>query len=153
MADIGSTSRSVRLWNDGSFSTLHDDGDILDASDMGWSDYKLCLGDLVALIDPVIPKSGLRGVFEECAGYARGELVWIGKSERRPLALLHEEIHSGSEVRPFVVTQGVVVGRMASKLDLMSIDSLASLAMENNIATIQVRCSLEPRLHLSLIHI
>ena len=40
-----------------------------------------------------------------------------------------------------------MVGRMASKLDLMSIDSLASLAMENNIATIQVRCSLEPRLH------
>ena len=147
LADIGSASRSVRLWNDGSFSTLHDDGDILDASDMGWSDYKLCLGDLVALIDPVIPKSGLGGVFEECAGYARGELVWIGKSERRPLALLHEEIHSGSEVRPFVVAQGVVVGRMASKLDLMSIDSLASLAMENNIATIQVRCSLEPRLH------
>ena len=29
----------------------------------------------------------------------------------------------------------------------MSIDSLASLAMENDIATIRVRCSLEPRLH------
>ena len=35
---------------------------------------------------------------------------------------LHEEIHSGSEVRPFVVTQGVY-RKDGIQVDLMSIDS------------------------------
>ena len=147
LANVGSVSRAVRLWNNGSFSTLIDNGNELDSFDMGWSDYKLCTGDLVALIDPVVPKSGLRGVFEKYAGYAPGELVWIGKSERRPLALLQDGVQSESEVRPFVVAQGVVVGRFPSKLDLMSVDSLAALAMKNGVGTIQIRCSSEPRLH------
>ncbi len=147
LAHTPSVSKSVRLYNDGSFSVLHAREEELDSEDSGWPNYEVMEGDTVALVDPVVTKSRLRGVFEDRLGYNRGELIWAKKSDRRPLVVLREEIRPGSEARPFVMAQGKAVGRLESDLSMMSIDSLAALAMENGISNIQIRCSCEPQLH------
>ena len=147
LAHTPSVSKSVRLYNDGSFSVLHAREEELDSEDSGWANYEVMEGDTVALVDPVVTKSRLRGVFEDRLGYNRGELIWAKKSDRRPLVVLREEIRPESEARPFVMAQGKAVGRLESDLSMMSIDSLAALAMENGISNIQIRCSCEPQLH------
>ena len=143
----GIVARCVRLSGDGRWTVLSGKNTELDISDSDWPSVKLDQGDVVALIDPVVNMSGLKDVF---GGYASSEgnsLTWIRKSDRRPLVRLFRPILQNSEMKPFVQIQGAVLEEINAEIGLMLIDQIASIAMANNIASVQLRCSCDPKLH------
>ncbi|MED5267256.1 MAG: class I SAM-dependent methyltransferase, partial [Candidatus Thermoplasmatota archaeon] len=76
--------RCVRLHRDGSFDALSGKAGDYHAE---WVDIDPVVGEILALVDPVVTQSGLRIAYEKGAGQ-EGRVKWVHDSDRRPMAIL-----------------------------------------------------------------
>ena len=139
--------RCVRLHRDGSFDVLSGKPD---ANDVEWLCIDPDVGEILALIDPVVVQSGLQVAYEMGADQ-EGEVRWVHESERRPMAVLNEELGVHCTSRAFTSVHGRVQELIKGSLDLMIVDSLASSAMRYGLSKVQIRCACDPELHTKIV--
>lgn len=138
--------RCIRLHRDGSFDVLSGK---MPVHDIEWLNIDPVVGDILALIDPVVIQSDLREAYEIGAGQ-EGEVKWVHDSDRRPMAILNEGLQVGCTSRAFTSIQGRVEERIEGSLNLMMIDSLAATAMRYGLSKIQIRCACDPKMHTKI---
>ena len=138
--------RCIRLHRDGSFDVLSGK---MPVHDIEWLNIDPVVGDILALIDPVVIQSDLREAYEIGAGQ-EGEVKWVHDSDRRPMAILNEGLQVGCTSRAFTSIQGRVEERIEGSLNLMTIDSLAATAMRYGLSKIQIRCACDPKMHTKI---
>ena len=139
--------RCIRLHRDGSFDVLSGK---MEAGDVEWLDIDPVVGEILALIDPVVIQSGLRVAYEMGAGQ-EGEVRWVHDSDRRPMAILNEELRVDCTSRAFTPIHGRVEERIKGSLDLMMVDSLAASAMRYGLSKVQIRCACDPEMHTKIV--
>ncbi len=139
--------RCIRLHRDGSFDVLSGK---LESDDNDWLDTDPVIGEILALIDPVVIQSGLRTAYEMGADQ-EGEIRWVHDSDRRPMAILNEELQIDCTSRAFTPIHGRVEERIEGSLDLMMVDSLASSAMKYGLSKVQIRCACDPEMHTKVV--
>lgn len=147
LAQKDGETRCVRLHRDGSFDSLS--GKVR-ANPVKWLDFDPVIGEILALVDPVVIQSGLNVAYEVGAGQ-EGEVKWVQNSDRRPMAILDEELPISCISRAFTQICGRVEERIEGPLDLMMLDSLASSAMKHGLSNVQIRCACDPQLHTNIV--
>ncbi len=139
--------RCIRLHRDGSFDVL---SGRMAVNYVEWLDIEPVVGEILALIDPVVIRSGLRLAYEIGAGQ-EGEVKWVHDSDRRPMAILNEELQVGCSSRAFTSIHGRVEERIEGSLNLMMIDMLAASAMKYGLSKVQIRCACDPGMHTKIV--
>ena len=117
---------------------------------MKWLDFDPVIGEILALVDPVVIQSGLNVAYEVGAGQ-EDEVKWVQNSDRRPMAILDKELPISCISRAFTQICGRVEERIEGPLDLMMLDSLASSAMKHGLSNVQIRCACDPQLHTNIV--
>ena len=140
--------RCIRLHRDGSFDVLSGK---MGVNDIEWLNIDPVVGEILALIDPVVIRSGLRVAYEIGAGQ-EGEVKWVHDSDRRPMAILNEGLQVGCTSRAFTSIHGRVEERIKGSLNLMMIDSLAASAMKYGLSRVQIRCACDPKMHTKIVN-
>lgn len=140
--------RCIRLHRDGSFDVL---SGRMGVNDIEWLNIDPVVGEILALIDPVVIRSGLRVAYEIGAGQ-EGEVKWVHDSDRRPMAILNEGLQVGCTSRAFTSIHGRVEERIKGSLNLMMIDSLAASAMRYGLSRVQIRCACDPKMHTKIVN-
>ena len=140
--------RCIRLHRDGSFDVL---SGRMGVNDIEWLNIDPTVGEILALIDPVVIRSGLRVAYEIGAGQ-EGEIKWVHDSDRRPMAILNEELQGDCTSRAFTSIHGRVEERIEGSLNLMMIDSLAASAMRYGLSGVQIRCACDPKMHTKIVN-
>ena len=140
--------RCIRLHRDGSFDVLSGK---MGVNDIEWLNIDPVVGEILALIDPVVIRSGLQVAYEIGAGQ-ESEVKWVHDSDRRPMAILNEGLQVGCTSRAFTSIHGRVEERIKGSLNLMMIDSLAATAMRYGLSKIQIRCACDPKMHTKIVN-
>lgn len=140
--------RCIRLHRDGSFDVLSGK---MGVNDIEWLNIDPVVGEILALIDPVVIRSGLRVAYEIGAGQ-EGEVKWVHDSDRRPMAILNEGLQVGCTSRAFTSIHGRVEERIKGSLNLMMVDSLAASAMRYGLSRVQIRCACDPKMHTKIVN-
>jgi hypothetical protein len=140
--------RCIRLHRDGSFDVL---SGRMGVNDIEWLNIDPVVGEILALIDPVVIRSGLRVAYEIGAGQ-EGEVKWVHDSDRRPMAILNEGLQVGCTSRAFTSIHGRVEERIKGSLSLMMVDSLAASAMRYGLSRVQIRCACDPKMHTKIVN-
>lgn len=140
--------RCIRLHRDGSFDVL---SGRMGVNDIEWLNIDPVVGEILALIDPVVIRSGLLVAYEIGAGQ-EGEVKWVHDSDRRPMAILNEGLQVGCTSRAFTSIHGRVEERIKGSLNLMMIDSLAASAMRYGLSRVQIRCACDPKMHTKIVN-
>ena len=140
--------RCIRLHRDGSFDVL---SGRMGVNDIEWLNIDPVVGEILALIDPVVIRSGLRVAYEIGAGQ-EGEVKWVHDSDRRPMAILNEGLQVGCTSRAFTSIHGRVEERIKGSLNLMMVDSLAASAMRYGLSRVQIRCACDPKMHTKIVN-
>ena len=140
--------RCIRLHRDGSFDVLSGK---MGVNDIEWLNIDPVVGEILALIDPVVIRSGLRVAYEIGAGQ-EGEVKWVHDSDRRPMAILNEGLQVGCTSRAFTSIHGRVEERIKGSLNLMMVDSLAASAMKYGLSRVQIRCACDPKMHTKIVN-
>ena len=140
--------RCIRLHRDGSFDVL---SGRMGVNDIEWLNIDPVVGEILALIDPVVIRSGLRVAYEIGAGQ-EGEIKWVHDSDRRPMAILNEGLQVGCTSRAFTSIHGRVEERIKGSLNLMMVDSLAASAMRYGLSRVQIRCACDPKMHTKIVN-
>ena len=140
--------RCIRLHRDGSFDVL---SGRMGVNEIEWLNIDPVVGEILALIDPVVIRSGLRVAYEIGAGQ-EGEVKWVHDSDRRPMAILNEGLQVGCTSRAFTSIHGRVEERIKGSLNLMMIDSLAASAMRYGLSRVQIRCACDPKMHTKIVN-
>ncbi|MGB0628807.1 MAG: hypothetical protein ACPGN8_05970 [Candidatus Thalassarchaeaceae archaeon] len=140
--------RCIRLHRDGSFDVL---SGRMGVNDIEWLNIDPVVGEILALIDPVVIRSGLRVAYEIGAGQ-EGEVKWVHDSDRRPMAILNEGLQVDCTSRAFTSIHGRVEERIKGSLNLMMIDSLAASAMRYGLSRVQIRCACDPKMHTKIVN-
>ncbi|DAC43244.1 MAG TPA: hypothetical protein HA247_04410 [Candidatus Thalassarchaeaceae archaeon] len=140
--------RCVRLHRDGSFDALSGKAGDYHAE---WVDIDPVVGEILALVDPVVTQSGLRMAYEKGAGQG-GRVKWVHDSDRRPMAILDEELPINCTSRAFTPIHGRVEERIEGSLNLMMLDSLAASAMRCGLSKVQIRCACDPKMHTKIVN-
>ena len=140
--------RCIRLHRDGSFDVL---SGRMGVNDIEWLNIDPVVGEILALIDPVVIRSGLRVAYEIGAGQ-EGEVKWVHDSDRRPMAILNEGLQVGCTSRAFTSIHGRVEERINGSLNLMMVDSLAASAMRYGLSRVQIRCACDPKMHTKIVN-
>ena len=140
--------RCVRLHRDGSFDALSGKAGDYHAE---WVDIDPVVGEILALVDPVVTQSGLRMAYEKGAGQG-GRVKWVHDSDRRPMAILDEELPINCTSRAFTPIHGRVEERIEGPLNLMMLDSLAASAMRCGLSKVQIRCACDPKMHTKIVN-
>jgi len=139
--------RCIRLHRDGSFDSLSGK---IGANRVKWLDIDPVVGEILALVDPVVIQSGLHAAYEVGAGQ-QGAVKWVKNSDRRPMAILREELPISCISRAFTQICGKVEERIEGSLNLIMLDSLASSAMKHGLSNVQIRCACDPQLHTKIV--
>ena len=140
--------RCIRLHRDGSFDVL---SGRMGVNDIEWLNIDPVVGEILALIDPVVIRSGLQVAYEIGAGQ-EGEVKWVHDSDRRPMAILNEGLQVGCTSRAFTSIHGRVEERIKGSLNLMMVDSLAASAMRYGLSRVQIRCACDPKMHTKIVN-
>ena len=140
--------RCIRLHRDGSFDVL---SGRMGVNDIEWLNIDPVVGEILALIDTVVIRSGLRVAYEIGAGQ-EGEVKWVHDSDRRPMAILNEGLQVGCTSRAFTSIHGRVEERIKGSLNLMMVDSLAASAMRYGLSRVQIRCACDPKMHTKIVN-
>ena len=139
--------RCIRLHRDGSFDSLSGK---IGANRVKWLDIDPVVGEILVLVDPVVIQSGLHAAYEVGAGQ-QGAVKWVKNSDRRPMAILREELPISCISRAFTQICGKVEERIEGSLNLIMLDSLASSAMKHGLSNVQIRCACDPQLHTKIV--
>lgn len=139
--------RCIRLHRDGSFDSLSGK---IGANRVKWLDIDPVVGEILVLVDPVVIQSGLHAAYEVGAGQ-QGAVKWVKNSDRRPMAILSEELPISCISRAFTQICGKVEERIEGSLNLIMLDSLASSAMKHGLSNVQIRCACDPQLHTKIV--
>ena len=140
--------RCIRLHRDGSFDVLSGK---MGVNDIEWLNIDPVVGEILALIDPVVIRSGLQVAYEIGAGQ-ESEVKWVHDSDRRPMAILNEGLQVGCTSRAFTSIHGRVEERIKGSLNLMMVDSLAASAMRYGLSRVQIRCACDPKMHTKIVN-
>ena len=140
--------RCVRLHRDGSFDALSGK---VGGHHPEWADIGPVVGEILALVDPVVTQSGLRIAYEKGAGQ-EGRVKWVHDSDRRPMAILDGELPINCTSRAFTPIHGRVEERIEGSLNLMMLDSLAASAMRCGLSKVQIRCACDPKMHTKIVN-
>jgi len=139
--------RCIRLQRDGSFGVLSGE---MASNRIKWLGVDPDVGDILALVDPVVIHSGLHRAYE-IGAELDGRIKWVHDSDRRPMAILEEGVPVDCPSRAFTAIHGVVEERIEGLLNPMMLDSLAASAMRCGLSKIEIRCACDPKIHPKIV--